>query len=133
MRPQAGRILAGGLCIGLLLGVAGCSRWEARFPFVGADTTHIGTKLLRPEGRARSCAVHVLGWPRDASAVEQAVRMLLATDAEANGIANLHVEVTGFGLGFIGRTCATVSGDIVRMTSLALVPGLEHPRHDTHR
>jgi len=121
---------ATGVLFLVLFVATGCSRWEGQFPFVSSDTATIGTKMLRRGMMFTSCAFHVLGDRTPSSPVEDALDRLWGSDPEANGLVNLRIEVAEVSLGVISRSCATVVADVVRATSLALVPAPENQHHN---
>lgn len=118
--------------LGLLL-VASCSRWAGEFPFVSSDVSRLGTKMLRPGTRARACRTRLLGQAATSAPMETVLGTLRGVDAESNGLLNLRVEVRVLSLGIVSRTCVTAVADVVRTTSVALVPaagGESHGRPD---
>ena len=118
----------------VLLTVSGCSHWDGQLPFVSYDADRQGTKMLRPGARATTCRTRVfgLGLGPDGAPVESVLDELRAMDAEANGLLNLRMHVSGFSLGIIQRVCATAVADVVRTTPVVLVPttpGVDHQQH----
>jgi hypothetical protein len=65
--------------------------------------------------------------------MDAALHSLWGSDAEANGLLDLHIEVTAFSLGILSRTCVTAVADVVRTTSVALVPAEGGTHHGSHR
>src|SRR5262245_48198851 len=111
---------------------SGCSRWDGEFPFVSTDPRLFGTKMLQPRARATVCRLRMVGQTQEPSVVDDALRGLRERDTEADALLNLHVEVTGWHLGVVSRTCATAVADVVRATPAVILPmpgGMEHGTH----
>jgi hypothetical protein len=126
--PRRRWVLAAGVVL-----ASSCSRWSGDIPFASSDATLLGTKMLRPRARATVCRVHVIGRATTSSPLDAVLERLRQVDAEANGLLDLHIDVTAFSLGIFSRTCVTAVADVVRTTSVALVPVEGATHHGSHR
>ena len=123
------RAVAGTL---LLASLAGCVESRGELGLVAFDAERAGTKMLRPGAQGRACATRVLGiGTGDTSTpLDRALAQLHALDKEADALTNVAIEVRGFALGVLDRTCVTVRADVVRQTSLVQLPA--PPGHEGH-
>lgn len=108
----------------LVLAGSGCSESGGELPLVGRDVAAAGTKMLRPDARAEACRLRLFGRELGAAPapLDRAVQELLASDSEADALANVRIRTRSVGLGIGDRTCVTVEADVVRMVSVIRLP-----------
>jgi type II secretory pathway predicted ATPase ExeA len=125
------------LVVGLglvVLAGTGCSRVTAEFPVVVFGAEAEGVKMLRPGARWSECRLALTGMVSrpagSTSLVNEAMAELLATDAEADALANVRMSATILRLGIVERTCLDVRCDVVRRIPVVLLPA--PPSHEGH-
>jgi hypothetical protein len=92
-----------------------------------------GYKMLKPNGVVTRCGRS--GWTNDhePALTQAAFQQLLSGDEEANALSNATLQWTGWSVGFYGKQCVTLRGDVVRSATTILLPmGEGHGGHDTH-
>jgi hypothetical protein len=109
--------------VGLL---TACTSVTTRVPGVTFDTepSRPATKMLHPGARASVCRTTLLGFAigGSASPLEAGLRALLATDPEADQLADVQIRERTVTTGLVDRTCITVQADVVRAISTVRLP-----------
>jgi hypothetical protein len=79
--------------------------------------------MLRPTASATVCRNEgPLSRPATPDLLDAALLELLRRDGEATAVVNGRIESTTWTIGVYGRTCVTLTGDVVRFTTTVLLP-----------
>jgi hypothetical protein len=120
------------LCV---VALTGCTTRLGSAPLLGPGAGAVGTKLLRPGARGRSCRTTILGLPLGSGSgtLDEAVAALLAQDAEGDVVTDAVLEEEQVTTGVVNRRCLVVRGDLGRRTTTVTLPtGEEHHGHGMH-
>jgi hypothetical protein len=110
--------------------MTGCMTTHSELGVLRREAGNVGSKMLRPGARARTCRSSILGMPLSGSAPTSLVTDLLALDKEADVVTHAEVTTESITTGVYNRTCVELVGDLGREISVVRLPVVgEHEHH----
>jgi len=135
-KTSAGRgAIRAAVAAALSVATVACSLGHGTVPVAAlSEDVGFGTKMLRPDARARVCGATFGPFARGegTAMLDRAMRQLLAVDEEADVIVDLEVQWRGVDLFLLQIGCVHVRGDVARMTSSVRLPMLGDHGHHAH-